>query len=437
MRNAHKYQNATETVYDGWSAANYPMTSFLNNFSSSNFFNNDYFGGHFGPVSDFNLLQNYTLSNLSQYVDGYKTAAASDPMQFSTIERITAGYLMNTMEFGNLHVVAGVRFEGTQLNALGYNVTPYPGGSPNCPTSTGCGVPVPVRTSPTYISPLPSVSLRYSLTPESGLGFVYGRGISRPDVYQLVPYVTEDDSTSPPTIAIGNPNLKPEHANNYDLLYERYLRPVGLIQAGFFYKQLSDALISTSYTAASGIYQGDLVSQWINASNADLYGFEVSYQQRMSWLPGPLSALGMLANYSWTASKINSIPGRTDSPALQRQTPNTWNISPTYDRGRLSVRVGLSYNGPSIYQYEYQKASDPSGLGPTGPSGDVYTLPHTQLDAQASIRMGQGFTGVIYGLNLTDEVFGYYTGSPIFVKQREHYKPTYAAGLRYSLNRER
>ena len=131
------------------------------------------------------------------------------------------------------------------------------------------------------------------------------------------------------------------------------------------------------------------------------------------------------------------IPGRPDGPALQRQSPNTWNISPTYDRGRFSVRVGLSYNGPCIYQYEYQTSADVSGLGPRGPSGDVYTLAHLQLDAQASIRLAHGLSAVLSGLNLTNEVFGYYTGSPIFVNQREFYKSDYSAGLRYSFNRER
>ncbi len=252
------------------------------------------------------------------------------------------------------------------------------------------------RNNPSYVDALPSVSLRYALDSESGLRLVYGRGVSRPDSYQLVPYVTEDDSTNPPTVATGNPKLQPEHANNYDLLYERYLRPAGILQAGFFIKQLSDTLISTSYTATSGQYVGDLVSQWINASNAQLYGFEVSYQQRLSMLPGPLKGLGMLANYSWTASKIRSIPGRADSPALQRQAPNTWNLSPTYDRGRFSARIGLSYNGASIYQYEYQNASDVSGLGPHGPTGDVYTLAHFQVDAQASMRIARGLSAVVY-----------------------------------------
>ncbi|MGA7236666.1 MAG: hypothetical protein WBY44_13350, partial [Bryobacteraceae bacterium] len=95
------------------------------------------------------------------------------------------------------------------------------------------------------------------------------------------------------------------------------------------------------------------------------------------------------------------------------------------------------YNGPSIYQYEYQKSSDVSGLGPAGPSGDVWTLPHLQLDAQASVRLSHGLSLVVYGLNLTNEVFGYYTGSPIFVNQREFYKSDYAAGFRYNLNREK
>src|SRR5271166_703944 len=84
-------------------------------------------------------------------------------------------------------------------------------------------------------------------TPDCGL--VYGRGLSRPDAYQLVPYVTQDASSIPNTVSLGNPGLKPAHANNYDLLYERYLNPAGIIQAGFFYKQIANTLISTSYTA--------------------------------------------------------------------------------------------------------------------------------------------------------------------------------------------
>jgi len=44
---------------------------------------------------------------------------------------------------------------------------------------------------------------------------------------------------------------------------------------------------------------------------------------------------------------------------------------------------------------------------------------------------------VLSGLNLTNEVFGYYTGSPVFVNQRESYKSDYSGRLRCSFNREK
>jgi len=53
VRNGHKYQNGTETVYDGWTASQYPMTQFLGDFSSTNYYQGAYYGGHYGPVSDF------------------------------------------------------------------------------------------------------------------------------------------------------------------------------------------------------------------------------------------------------------------------------------------------------------------------------------------------------------------------------------------------
>jgi TonB-dependent receptor len=436
IRNAHKFQDATETQYDGWSPKDYPMTLFQSNFSSHNYMNDHYFGGHYGQVSNFESISAFTQANLASYVDGYATASDAAPNQFDILERISAAYIMNTMDIGHLHVVAGIRFEATQMNTSGYYVTLYGAGDPHCVNPTGCGVPVPEQTRPSYVDPLPSVSLRYPLGSDSGLRLVYGRGVSRPDAYQLVPYVTEDDSTNPATIDEGNTKLNPEHANNYDLLYERYMKSIGLFQAGFFYKQLSDTLISASYSPATGQYVGDLISQWLNVGGARLYGFEASYQQRLNFLPGPLAGLGIMANYAWTGSKVSGLPGRPDRPALQSQVPSVWNISPDYSRGRFNARLGLSYNSANIYQYLYQSDSDPVNLGPRGPNGDIYTLAHLEVDAQASVRLGRGITAMVYGLNLNNEVFGFYQGSPIFVNQQEWYKPTVAVGLRYSFNHE-
>ena len=50
--------------------------------------------------------------------------------------------------------------------------------------------------------------------------------------------------------------------------------------------------------------------------------------------------------------------------------------------------------------------------------------------------MAKGFSLIAYGLNLTNEVFGFYNGSPQYVVQREYYKPTFALGLRWMYGRE-
>jgi TonB-dependent receptor len=461
IRNAHKSQDATENVYGTSKQALFPtgdsgllMSSLQGNFEDQEYHPGaKYFGGKFGPVSDFTLAKNYVLQNLSADLDGYKTASASYPNIFHTIERITAGYIMNTIDLGKLHVQTGLRFEATQMDALGYQVTLFKTAK-GCAngSATGCGIPSPITNNPSYLDALPSVQLRYPLSQNSVLRAVYSRGIARPDPYQLVPFVTADESKNPIALTAGDPNLKPEHANNYDLLFERYLHPVGMLQAGFFFKQLNAPQIQLSSAPASlfpssmqsvfnSYASGGVVppiSSYVNGQNAWLYGFEISYQQRLSMLPGAFKGLGLSTNYTYTDSQEKGVPGgRTGSPALIRQAPNTWNFSPTYDTKRVSIRVGFNYSGANIYSYNWFPSKDSSGLGPSGPSGDTYTMAHKQLDAQGSYKVGRGFTVMAYGLNLTNEVFGYYTGSPQFVNQREYYKPTYGGGLRYTFGQDR
>jgi TonB-dependent receptor len=241
----------------------------------------------------------------------------------------------------------------------------------------------------------------------------------------------EDDRRK--SVRVGNPNLKPTHANNYDLLFEQYLNPLGMIQAGFFYKDITDPIFLVSSPVTSGAFAGFSQRQPVNGSSPRLLGFELAYQQHLAFLPGKLSGMGITANYSYTTSEAHGVPGRSDKPPLQRQAPHTWNISPTYDRGRLSLRVGIAYNAANIFFYNY---SDGAVLGINGPNGDGYLYSHLQVDAQASLRLAKGFTAVVYGLNLNNEVFGFYQGSPMYPIQREYYKPTYAAGLRWSLSPE-
>jgi outer membrane receptor protein involved in Fe transport len=266
------------------------------------------------------------------------------------VERITAGYLMNTFDFSRFRLIAGLRIEGTQDKTVSFDTTD--------------------------------------------------------------------------------------------------LTPLGLVQAGFFYKLLISPIVSDlvpgSTTCPTG-FKPCTFNTPLNAGSASIYGVEVGFIQHFTYLPGLLGGLSISANYSRTTSHATGVdPLRTDKPALLRQAPDTWNISPTFDRGRISIRVGLAYNGRNIFSYAYRNLqrdpNDPSGLAiipitPTppinGPAGDLYRYPHLQVDAQGSFRIRRGLQFTAAGLNLTNEVFGFYNGSNPFFIQREYYKPTFTFGFRW------
>jgi|HubBroStandDraft_6_1064221.scaffolds.fasta_scaffold00407_17 TonB-dependent receptor len=418
IRNSHDYQNAVSPVWDP--NGTYLMSSFLSGFKNSDYYNGSY---TIGPVTSYSKLSNFFNENPGDFtLDVSDTHLGSDPANYNLTERVTAGYIKNTLRFGRFRLQTGLRLEATQLLIQGFETQTDPNtGNWLSTTET--------HNNQWYIDPLPSVQLRYEITPDSDIRAVYGRGLSRPNPYDLVPYIVLDQSTNPFNVSLGNPNLKAEHANDFDLLYEHYLKPYGVIQAGFFYKQLIDPIYYTNTLAATtGPYAGYAVTQILNGSNAHVGGFELAYLQHFGFLPGALSGLGLAANYTYTYSQANGVPGRSDNPALQRQAPNSFNIGPGYDYGRLSAHVGMSYNGPMIYQYQYL---DGANLGIKGPSGDIYLYSHFQLDAQVSIRIRNGLSLLAQGENLTNEVFGFYSGSPSYVDQREYYKPTFSLGFRW------
>jgi TonB-dependent receptor len=208
---------------------------------------------------------------------------------------------------------------------------------------------------------------------------------------------------------------------------------VGVVSAGAFYKQLKDPIYAGSVTTiTTGPFAGYEKTQPINGPSAKIYGFEATWQQRLATLPGFLGGLGFGANYTYTDSKATFDPttGRTGTARLQRTTPNEFNLNLTYDRGRIAVRGAVTYNAATIWAYQYTDGAD-GGL--TGPNGDTYLYPHTQIDAQGSYTFANGLQVIVSGLNLGNQVFGFYNGDEHWNIQREFYGPTFFLG--FKLNR--
>ena len=402
FRNVHKFENVNTRNFTPAAALGSPqlaLTNFLGDFTDPSYYGNQY---PFGPTASYDKINAFT---------GKIEAPRALGNTFNLLEKISAGYLMNTVDLGRFRLVAGLRIENTSENDTG-----------TTPTSTTA---TSVRKG-SYINVLPSASVRYGITPSSGLRLVYGRGLSRPNFSDLVAFANVAPGGVRTLRSIGNPNLRAEKADNLDLLYERTFSSSGLLQAGIYYKNLKDPILPINTSTPDPANPGSFIITTTpqNAGSAYVYGAEIAFQQRFTYLPGLFNGLGLSANYGYSASKVTFPPydpnagtgnqlGRNDSPHLLRQAPHTWNISPTYDKRRLSVRLGLSYNAANIFQYNYSDAVatgpfDPttgSGGGIKGPNGDVYLYAHLQVDLQGTYNLGEGFSAVAYGLNLNNEVF--------------------------------
>jgi TonB-dependent receptor len=428
FRNAHKFDDSYTPDY----TPNNPvaMTNFLSTYTNNNYYSGNY---PYGPITDWSKLVNYLYANMSNF-----TLASGGPGanagNFDLVEKISAGYVMDTIDFNRVRVVAGVRVEGTNLNTVGFDE------QSNTLSFVQNG---------SYVKVLPSASVRFDLGHDTDIRVAYSRALSRPDPQDIAQSLSVTLHQTPLLASLGNPDLKAETANNYDVLLEHYLKPFGMIEGGFFYKQLYDPIVTQSglrngYTPDpnSPLYPSGtwLVTQPVNAGSGYLAGFELAYIQNFTSLPGAFAGLGVSANYSFSASEASGLPGRSDSPRLLRQAPNSFNVGPTYDRGRFSVMVGMTYNGHSIYQYQFQDGtggSSPTAGGLLGPNGDTYMYSHFQLDAEGSIRLKYGLTMIAYGLNLTNEAFGFYNGQPQYMIQREYYGPTIGVGMRWSPTHEK
>ncbi len=151
FRNEHKGQNAYSPTYDN--GATPLMSQFLSSFTNPKFYGGSY---HLGPVTSFDTIIAYLNANPGALpLDEAATHQGSDAANYNLQERVSAGYIMNTLELGSrIHLQTGLRFEGTQTSTTGYLVTTNADGS--------YGGTTPQQGGTSYVNPLPSVQLRYT-----------------------------------------------------------------------------------------------------------------------------------------------------------------------------------------------------------------------------------------------------------------------------------
>ena len=400
------------------------MAQTLSNMSDSNFYHGTYPAG---PFANMYAVQSLFQTNPTQFVDDPNADHEdNDPNTWEVKEKVFAVYAMDTATYGKSKLQYGVRVEHTSDNISSLAMVEDVNG--NWVSST------PGTSSNSYTNVLPSINYRYEFEKNTLLRLSWGMGVCRPDYDWMVPSQTINDGNGGNalgSISTGNPGLKPTTAMNYDALFEHFLSSFGLVSAGVFYKDLTNPIYAGSNSiVVGGLYNGWTQTMPINGPKAYVDGFEFAWKQHLTSLPGYLSGLGTDMNFTLTHSvaSFDASTGRTGTAALQRTAPVEANFGLTYDWKALNVRLAATYNSAMIFTYNYQNGA---AGGLSGPNGDTYLFPHTQLDLQASYSWLNGLKVTVNALNLTNSVFGFYNGSPQYIIQREFYDRTFSVGLHY------
>jgi TonB-dependent receptor len=332
----------------------------------------------------------------------------TDGGTYNASEDVFAYYGMTTVHFGDMMLLGGFRHEITKIDYTGHEVVFNEDGDYEGTTT--------LENKATYSNFLPMLHLRYRLTPRTNLRAAFTAGIARPDYETLVPFriiLREDEE-----MVLGNPDLVPTTAMNFDLLGEHYFQGIGILSGGVFYKRLDNIIYPSLYDMSGGPYDGYLVEQAVQGEEATLFGFELNWQQQLTFLPGFLKGFGIYANYTYTTSNA-TVNERKDVP-LPGQAGNVANFALSYEKGGFSGRVSLNYHGSYL---DFLGEDDES---------DIYYDNHLQWDFSASQNILGGLQVYLQAINLNNEPLRYYIGRTSRPTQREFYSWWMHGGLRYS-----
>jgi TonB-dependent receptor len=374
----------------------------------------------FGPAPNANGAKAYENAHSSMFQNGTNTVG-NTLSSYDGSERIAAAYVSNTMDIGATQVYLGLRVENTNSSYNGHVVQKDTTGKVTSVTST--------PGSQTYTDLFPTAQLKYGFEDGTVLRFAVSRGISRPNYFSLAPHLSGTvggNKSNPSNLSAGNPDLKPQHAWNYDLLAEHYFSSVGVLSGGLFYKSITDFIFSQRFVYNGPVteFDGQAGTRPQNGGSGHIAGFEGEYQQRFVFLPGNLAGLGIDLNYTHIESRALVDPSAGRYAPMTRTSPNLANAALTYDLGPVSARAAWSYQGANIDSY---------GDGTATANGDTYFYAHSQIDASLLYNLTKQVQLQLQGLNLNNAVFGFFNGTPSrdFSIQREYYERTIYLGMKY------
>ncbi|HUZ61472.1 MAG TPA: TonB-dependent receptor [Hanamia sp.] len=115
----------------------------------------------------------------------------------------------------------------------------------------------------------PSAYLTYKLTTFDQIQLNYSRRVDRPNFWQRIPYINFSD---PQNLTKGNPDLKPQYTNSFELAYNKLFGISSNFMTTFYFRNTLDQI--TRYTEPFNNSSDTLITYSINANTNNSYGAE-------------------------------------------------------------------------------------------------------------------------------------------------------------------
>lgn len=323
---------------------------------------------------------------------------------FIADEDVYAGYLMGTLDLDRWRIIGGFRVEQTRYSADGNQLEFTPEGD----------VLVGARSVDSdYTNVLPGLHLRYQLDDDRVLRAAWTHTLARPSFSDISPRASLDREDN--EVDVGNPDLDPYEAVNYDLVFDWYFGPGSVLSLGAFYKDIDNYIVElTSNNVAE--FDGFDVTRPTNSTEATVEGLEANLV--FSFREGLLSGVLLGANLTLLDTELELLERQDESFQLPESADRIGNVYLGYEQGPLSARLSVTYRDEFL-----SEVGDDARY-------DIYVAEHTQVDLTASYRVTPAITAVMELTNLTDEPLELYQGSPAYTLQFEEYGPTFSLGLR-------
>ncbi|WP_129645328.1 TonB-dependent receptor [Peristeroidobacter agariperforans] len=361
-------------------------------------------------------------------------APAGDPdwnptRNYDANEQAYAGYLQGKyqFEFGNgwqLDGLLGGRMVRTDREITGTGtVTPAPTAEDPAPAA----VLTPVTTDTSDDDFLPSFSARLRLSPDLQFRFSAARTMARPAFEDLNPGLTYEvpiNANIRPNGFGGNPNLKSQMSDAYDLTVEYYFARSNYVSAALYYRDIKDRIVDAiNPETIDGVTYN--ITRPRNVGSAELQGIELAGQMFFDFLPGFWSGFGAMANFTLADSEITTRDDVLEGEELLGVSKYSYNLGLLYEQSGVTGRLIYTHRS------DYTETLLGGLLAPVGAGAQFNGVrDNGRLDFSLGYDFTDYLTVSIDGTNLTQARYYSYFGNESFPHDVRDDERTFGVSLR-------